>query len=530
MRWRHAGVAFVCSFAATVVVAADATINAGTLSILTDDYFQVLQPRGDCYAPYHQVGSPPRVNRDWEAVTLENDYIRVVVLPELGGRIYKFINKTTGNNQFYDNPEGIKRNPWGRMGWWMATGGIEFMGPWDEHGGAFYTRYNNHPSPSPGKMYLMEDLPDGVKLTMVFSEQGTFSLTRWKTVIETFVPDDRAWFALTTTVTNESASTQPLMFWANAMISPGSGNMRHVVGSQHNLNQQIVFDQNVSQLFNHNDNAGELFWGNAWDTVQWPVHTGRWHGGNMRAIDISLVKNWYDFGLQYAGLFTKAGEQSTYFGQYSLQDNEGILKVFPAQIAPGITTGVKYWHWGSYSGAASGAFADGQTTYAELMTGPVRVFQEPTQCTLNPHPTGEQYYINRPAGSTLSWTDYYLTPRGIGTMVKGTRDVVLNLQVPATGEVGNPFPLKLGVYTTMPTNNARVTVDINGAVIYEETALDVGPATSPAPYYRETSPNAVGSAGPAVVTLTFRYGDQSLSVSRPTQLEIPPAPALLMVQ
>jgi hypothetical protein len=35
---------------------------------------------------------------------MENAYLRVTLLPELGGRVYQMIFKPTNHNEFYQNP------------------------------------------------------------------------------------------------------------------------------------------------------------------------------------------------------------------------------------------------------------------------------------------------------------------------------------------------------------------------------------------------------------------------------------------
>ena len=53
----------------------------------------------------------------------------MTILPELGGRVYQLIYKTTGNNELYQNPV-IKPTHWGPLkreeNWWLAVGGIEW--------------------------------------------------------------------------------------------------------------------------------------------------------------------------------------------------------------------------------------------------------------------------------------------------------------------------------------------------------------------------------------------------------------------
>ena len=68
-------------------------------------------------------------DRAYQAVFLENDYIRVMVLPELGGRIQRAYDKTNGYDFVYYN-EVIKPALVGLTGPWIS-GGIEFN--WPQH-------------------------------------------------------------------------------------------------------------------------------------------------------------------------------------------------------------------------------------------------------------------------------------------------------------------------------------------------------------------------------------------------------------
>ena len=47
--------------------------------------------------------SREKTNRTYRTVVLENDYLRITFLPELGGRIHEVIDKTTGQPMFYVN-------------------------------------------------------------------------------------------------------------------------------------------------------------------------------------------------------------------------------------------------------------------------------------------------------------------------------------------------------------------------------------------------------------------------------------------
>jgi hypothetical protein len=69
------------------------------------------------------------VARKWKAVWMENEFLRVLVLPELGGRIHVLQDKTNGYDLIY-NQRVIKPALVGLAGPWIS-GGIEFN--WPQH-------------------------------------------------------------------------------------------------------------------------------------------------------------------------------------------------------------------------------------------------------------------------------------------------------------------------------------------------------------------------------------------------------------
>ena len=84
--------------------------------------------RGYIY-PYRMSDKLTMVKEDkaYDAIRLENDFIRVTVLPELGGRIYEGYDKVNDYNFVYKN-NVIKPALIGLCGVWVS-GGIEFNYP-----------------------------------------------------------------------------------------------------------------------------------------------------------------------------------------------------------------------------------------------------------------------------------------------------------------------------------------------------------------------------------------------------------------
>src|SRR5262249_11964275 len=68
-----------------------------------------------------------RSDMRWRALHLENEYLRVTVLPDLGGHLYSCVDKVSGRDLFYANPS-IKKALIGYRGAWAAFG-IEFNFP-----------------------------------------------------------------------------------------------------------------------------------------------------------------------------------------------------------------------------------------------------------------------------------------------------------------------------------------------------------------------------------------------------------------
>ncbi len=106
--------------------------------------------------PYPAIESVSDVKTDkeYQAVWLENEYLKVMILPELGGRIQRAYDKTNGYDFVYYN-HVIKPALVGLCGPWIS-GGIEFN--WPQH---------HRPTTFSPVDYLLLDNPDGSKTCRV---------------------------------------------------------------------------------------------------------------------------------------------------------------------------------------------------------------------------------------------------------------------------------------------------------------------------------------------------------------------------
>jgi len=85
--------------------------------------------------PYYDRIAEQKTDRAWDAVWLENEFLEVMILPEIGGRIHIGKDKTNGYDFFY-RQDVIKPALVGLAGPWIS-GGVEFNWPQHHRPGTF---------------------------------------------------------------------------------------------------------------------------------------------------------------------------------------------------------------------------------------------------------------------------------------------------------------------------------------------------------------------------------------------------------
>ena len=146
------------------------------------------------------------IPQEWKVVRLENDYIEVLVLPEVGGKIYGAIEKSTGEEFVYLNDVLKFRQ-------------IAMRGPWTSGGSEFNFGLVGHsPATATPTDYLLRENPDGSVSCFV----GTLDLpsrTRWS--VEVRLPAGRALFELRSLWLNPSPLHQSYYVWTNNAVRAG---------------------------------------------------------------------------------------------------------------------------------------------------------------------------------------------------------------------------------------------------------------------------------------------------------------------
>ncbi|MBE9507488.1 MAG: DUF5107 domain-containing protein [Chloroflexi bacterium] len=266
------------------------------------------------------TGPAPRAYR---AVFIQNSYVQLVVVPELGGRILRWTDRTTGRQLFYANPV-VKPTHWGYRGWWLATGGMEWAFPEEEHGLNEY------------RPWQYELLWNGVR---VWDTEDRTGMT-----IEVTISLDGAhsYFTLVPRITNPTGEAQSYQFWANAMLTLSDYNAP---------SPDLTFILPDDAVTVHSTADGSL--PGPGGQMTWPVHNGR---------DLSRYSEWH----KYLGVFAHPA-QAGFVGAYDLGSDQGIVRVFPHTTA----TGVKIFCMGDLP---SSLWTDDSSRYFELWSGVTPTF------------------------------------------------------------------------------------------------------------------------------------------------------------
>ncbi|HMJ70288.1 MAG TPA: DUF5107 domain-containing protein [Cyclobacteriaceae bacterium] len=141
------------------------------------------------------------VKQKWKVVKLENDYIEVYVLPEVGGKIWGAIEKSTGKEFIYRN-EVIKFRNIAMRGPW-TSGGVEFN----------FGIIGHHPSTSSPVDYTIRTNSDG-SVSCVVGNLDLPSRTNWR--VEIRLPKDKAYVETHASWNNPTPLHQSYYNWMTA--------------------------------------------------------------------------------------------------------------------------------------------------------------------------------------------------------------------------------------------------------------------------------------------------------------------------
>ncbi len=295
--------------------------------------------------------------REWTVVELENPWIQVTVLPEVGGKVWSAVEKSTGKSFLYGNQvvkfrDVAMRGPW-------TSGGIE----------ANYGIIGHTPNCATPVDYLTRQNPDG-SASVVIGVLDLLTRTPWR--LEVTVPADKAYFTTTSLWHNATPLEQPYYTWMNAGIK-AAGNLELVYPGTHYI-------------------------GHGGEASPWPI--------DAKGRDLSFYEK-NDFGPSKS--YHVLGRMADFFAAFWHDDDFGMGRYSPRDEK----LGKKIWIWGlSRQGMIwEKLLTDTDGQYVEVQSG--RSFNQAAEAS-SETPFKHRGFL--PYG-TDTWTEYWFPVKGTKGLV-----------------------------------------------------------------------------------------------------------------
>lgn len=280
----------------------------------TGRVYQGAQGRVYPYA-MRDILSDQKVDEQYRLLYLENEYIKIGVAPDLGGRIFQATNKSDGYEFFY-RQHVVKPALIGMLGAWIS-GGVEWNIP-----------HHHRPSSLMSIDWATSENSDGSKVVRV-GETEIRQRMKWDVALKLY--PGKSYVEAEVTVENRSPFTQTMLSWANVSV--------HC-----NENYQVIFPPNVQFGTGHSKI----------DFCNWP---------NDNGVDISLWKN-HD---KYSRSVFAWDFDSDFLAGYDSGKDAGTTHVGNNHVVGG----KKFFLWGNHPRAQvwDEALTDEDGSYLELMVG-----------------------------------------------------------------------------------------------------------------------------------------------------------------
>lgn len=323
---------------------------------------------------------PTRRDHAWTGLHLENEYLRVVVLPELGGRIQYAIDRRNGYPMFYANPV-IKPALVGLAGPWIA-GGVEFN--WPQH----------H---RPGTFLPLAWSIDEATGTAWCSEHDPF--TRMKGMHGVRLRPASTALELHVRLYNRSELPATFLWWSNA-------------AAEVNEEYQSFFPADVTMVADHAKRAVVSF-PSAQTSYYGVDYPARAKAGATQTGTSAVAADRLDWpcNIPVPTSYMCLGSAGDFFGGYDHRAGAGFVHVADHRVV----VGKKQWTWGNsdFGRAWNRNLTDGDATYIELMAG---AFTE-----------NQPDFSHLAPGETKTFTQTWFPLRGTGPVVEANLDAAIGI-------------------------------------------------------------------------------------------------------
>ncbi len=315
-------------------------------------------------------------NKTWTAVFLENEVVELMILPELGGRLHRAVDKTNGYRMIYHN-QVIKPALVGLTGPWIS-GGIEFN--WPQH---------HRPTTYSPVDWTCEEGEDG-SCTVWCAENERMFRQRGRHGFR--LEPGRTSFEVVVRLSNPCEQPGTFLWWANPAV--------HVHDEY-----QSVFPADVHAVMDHGKR----------DVSTFPIATGEYYKQDYSpGTDISRYKH-----IPVPTSYMAYHSDYNHVGCYDHAEDAGMLHVANHHLVPG----KKQWTWGNgeFGQAWDRQLTEEDGPYIELMCGAF-TDNQPDFTWLAP-------------GEEKRFTQTFLSYKEIGPASTASRDWVLSMSLSSPQEV-----------------------------------------------------------------------------------------------
>lgn len=283
--------------------------------------------------------------QDYLLGTIENEFIYLEVLPEIGGRIFKGQDKTNNNYDFIYRQDVIKPALVGLAGPWIS-GGVEFNWPQHHRPGTYL----------PSDIFIEKEA-DGAH-TIWMTEIDAISRMRGMTGL--CVRPGSSLVELKVRLINRTPVTQTFLWWAN-------------LAAKVHDRYQSFFPPDVHYVADHAVRAMSSF----------PIADGHYYGVDYSARPNANDLSWYR-NIPVPTSYMICETQGGFLGGFDYEAGGGFLHIANRHISPG----KKQWTWGNheFGWAWDRELTDEGGPYVELMSG-VYTDNQPDFSYLAPYET-----------------------------------------------------------------------------------------------------------------------------------------------
>ncbi|MBK8979373.1 MAG: DUF5107 domain-containing protein [Planctomycetes bacterium] len=352
------------------------------------------------------------VARAWDAWFLENEYVHLVVLPELGGRIQRAYDKTAAYDFFY-RQDVIKPALVGLAGPWIS-GGVEFNWP-QHHRPATFLPTDARCTPDAAAAAADDD-DEGARTVWLADHDP---MSHMRSLLGIRLRSGSSLIEAEVRLTNRTAHRQTFLWWAN-------------VAARVHDRYQSFFPPDVTFVADHAVRAMSSF----------PIARQHYYGIDYRpGTDLTWWRN-IPVPTSYMVLQTAYD----FFGGYDHEAGAGFVHVADRRVAPG----KKQWTWGNseFGRAWERELTDDNGPYIELMAG-VFTDNQPDFAYLLPY-------------ETKTFRQHWWPIQGIGPVQQASTEAAISFAL-ADGEA------RIGIATSRP-RDVVVVLRAGGRTIAERRA------------------------------------------------------------